>query len=104
MKRAIAKYLIDSRINSGKFVDLEEARASLPAWVRSMLSKDQDVSQYWELCCLLDSRLKNDANDFASWPKQKQPQVGQHCMKTNLYLLLSPSELLQATDGLLLHW
>ena len=71
MKRAIAKYLIDSSINSGKFVDLEEARASLPAWVRSMLSKDQDVSQYWELCCFLDSRLKNDANDFCKLTETK---------------------------------
>lgn len=71
MKRAIAKYLIDSRINSGKFVDLEEARSSLPAWVRSMLSNDQDVRQYWELCCLLDSRLKDDAKDFCKLAEAK---------------------------------
>lgn len=72
MKLTIAKYLIESTINSGKYDSFEEARSALPAWVRNKLDTEEEVRQYWDLCCLLESKLKSDASEFCNSPEMSR--------------------------------
>ena len=78
MKRSIAKLLIDAKVNADN-VSMDEARSALPNWVQRLVESDQEVGQYWELCCLLDAKAKGDAAEFCQvFNKQQAFELRQH--------------------------